>query len=84
MKSILRTVFCLALASAFVLGLSLVVAPDVEAGATCPPCYVPSGASGWSTYGSCIGGPKHCPAMYTTYRNNFSGQICRGQNGIPI
>ncbi len=64
------------------LGLGFAIAPVAEAGGPCPPCYVPDGASGWSQYGSCIGGPEHCPVYYKTYRNNYTGQICRGQFGI--
>ena len=63
------------------LGISLATAPTVDAGGPCPLCYVPSGASGWSIYGSCIGGPAHCPVYYKTYRNNYTGQICRAQFG---
>jgi len=77
MKNLLKTAFCLSLAAVFLLGIGLVLAPEAQAGSTCPPCYVPPGASGWSQYGSCIGGPAHCPVAYRTYRNDYSGQICR-------
>ena len=84
MKTVLKTAFCLAIAFALTLGVTLLTAPEAEAGGTCPPCYVPQGASGWVQYGSCIGGPDpiHCPIYYKTYRNTYTGQICQGQFGI--
>ena len=82
MKKLLKVAFCFSLVAVFVLGITLVTAPEAQAGSTCPPCYVPEGASGWTQYGSCIGGPAHCPEYYRTYRNNYTGQICRGQYPI--
>lgn len=85
MKKLIQSAFLVALAAVFVLGLSLVVTPEAEAGFGCPPCYVPPGASGWSQYGSCTDfSDPHCPIDYRTYRNNYTGQICRGQSGTPI
>ena len=84
MKKLYRSVFLLALVAVLAVGISLAITPAAEAGGSCPPCYVPDGASGWSQYGSCIGGPKHSPIYYKTYRNNYTGQICRAQSGIPI
>ena len=83
MKNALKVMVCFAVAAVLTFGISLVNAPDAEAiTLTCPPCYVPDGASGWTQVGSCIGGPSHCPVSYRTYRNNYTGQICRGQFGV--
>lgn len=82
MKTMLKTAFCLAVALVLTLGITFLTAPQADAGGPCPPCYVPDGASGWSQYGGCIGGPAHCPVYYHTYKNNRTGQICRGQFGV--
>ena len=79
---LLKSAFCLSLVAVALLGISLVTTPEAQAGGTCPPCYVPAGASGWTQYGSCIDGPVHCPLYYRTYKNDYSGQICRGQFAI--
>lgn len=82
MKKLLKTLFVLCLAAVFTVGLGLVNAPDASAGQSCPLCYVPAGASGWTQVGSCIGGPAHCPEYYRLYENDYTGQLCRGQ--FPI
>ncbi|MEM9595134.1 MAG: hypothetical protein AAGD06_12760 [Acidobacteriota bacterium] len=82
MKKLFKSAFVLSLAVVFAFGLSLASAPDADALLNCPPCYVPNGASGWSQYGSCIGGMVHCPLSYRTYKNNRSGQICRAQDPV--
>lgn len=82
MKAALKSVFCLSLMFVAIFGLTLVTAPDAQAGAACPLCYVPAGASGWTEIGGCIGGPSHCPVYYRLYRNNYTGQECRGQFGV--
>ena len=83
MKNFARLSFCLLLAAICVVGASLTFAPDAQAGSGCPPCYVPSGASGWTQYGSCTDySDPHCPLAYRTYQNNYTGQICRGQNPV--
>ena len=85
MKKLLKSAFFLSLMAVMVFGITLVATPTAEAGGPCPPCYVPTGASGWAQYGSCIGGPSHCPLYYRTYRNVYSGQICRAQIAVaPI
>jgi len=82
MKKLLKPVFLLSLAAVFAFGLNLAITPDAEAGNTCPRCYIWENAPGWSIYGSCIDySDPHCPIMYNLYRNNYSGQMCRGTIG---
>lgn len=80
MKKMIKPTFCFALAVAAIAGIGFFAVPDdAEAILTCPPCYVPEGASGWSQYGSCVGGDPQSPVAYRQYKNNRSGQICRAQ-----
>lgn len=82
-KNLLKTIFGVALAAVFLLGLSTVMTTPAEAvGGACPPCYVPDGAPGWTQVGSCVYGPPHCPSAYKLYRNDYTSQLCRGQFGV--
>ncbi|MEM9293464.1 MAG: hypothetical protein AAGD01_17405 [Acidobacteriota bacterium] len=82
MKKLFRTTFCLALAAAFVFGLGIVLAPEAEAGASCPICWVPfDSAHNWSLAGSCEDwSDPHCPVLRGLYRGP-NNQLCKG-NGI--
>ena len=85
MKKIFRPAFSLVLSVVFIAGVLVAVAPEADAlpSLGCPPCYVPSGVGGWTLYGSCDDySDPHCPLLYRLYRNDYTGQMCRGQ--FPI
>ena len=84
MKKLLKPAFCLILVAVFAMGSSLVFAPEVEAAyGGCPLCTVPPGGGGWSVYSTCDDfSDPHCPLLYRTYRNDYTGQICRGTTPI--
>ena len=83
MKKLLRSTFCLSLAAAFVFGAVVTLTPAAQAGATCPSCYIWDGAPGWSQYGNCNDfSDPHCPLLYRLYKNDHTGQMCRGQFAI--